>query len=121
MIETRIKSALDGISALSGRVYPMKAPERAGLPCAIYLQESDTPLACMDGPSGISTAVYQVFVLASGYGALAVATAAVRSALDAMTAPELCSVVTAEDTPEEYEDQSGVLRTVVTATVNYFD
>lgn len=76
----------------------------------------------MSGSSvGVARAVYQIYVLSESYLELLQVTAAVKAALEAITAAEVASVVVTEETPEAYEDNAGVLRAAATATILYYE
>ena len=83
--EEIVKTALESIPSLSGRVFPVEALKNAQAPFVFYISEAETEEDALDGPTGLLAAEIEVHCVAASYGALAGLCRSVHSRLRALT------------------------------------
>lgn len=76
-----VHELLDGVTALSGKVYPLTVPDDIALPAAAYQVISDVPEYAHDGAVPLSLARVQVTLHAASYSAGVTLLKAVQTAI----------------------------------------
>jgi len=84
-VEEIVKTTLENIHGLHGRVFPVEALKNAQAPFVFYLSEAETEEDALDGPTGLLAAEIEVHCVAASYGALVGLCRSVRSRLRALT------------------------------------
>lgn len=83
--EEIVKSTLEEISGLPGRVFPVEALKNAQPDFVFYKSISQDEEDALDGPTGLLTAEIEVHCVAASYGALVGLCRSVRSRLRNLT------------------------------------
>lgn len=82
--EERIKTALNGVNGLAGRVYPLEGLKNASAPFAFYLRRTEDEDEALDGPTGLQEGTFEVNIVARSYADLVTLAGEARSVLLAL-------------------------------------
>ena len=123
-IEEAVVSALRGVEALGGRVYPVEAMRDAGAPFVFYWQIRDDEEIALDGPTGLMEAQFAVHVVAATYGELVTlcrsCSAALRGLMGEGYPPLLIGFAdVAAASPDLKDQEVNYYRRALNLTVNY--
>ena len=83
-IEGVVYGALAGIEMLSGHAYPVEALKNATAPFDFYSRRADDEEYCLDGYTGLLSAVFDVHCVANTYAQLVALSGATRAALQSL-------------------------------------
>lgn len=76
-----IKTALERIADLPGKVYPLEGLKNAAAPFVFYLQMAEDEEEVLGGPTGLLSASFEINCVAKTYSGLIALAGAVRPAL----------------------------------------
>lgn len=62
-----LRAALAAIEAVRGQAYPVIADKTASGAYIVYKQKKNTPLSALDGSTGCSIVIYDIFCVAEKY------------------------------------------------------
>ena len=82
--EELIKTALEPIDGLLGKVFPLEAMKDAVAPFVFYLRQTWEEEDALDGPTGLQSGTFELNCVAQTYARLIALAGAVRSRLQAM-------------------------------------
>lgn len=82
--EEAVKTVLEPIAGLRGKVYPAEAIKNAAAPFVFYLQHGEDEEEDLDGPTGLMSADFEINCVAPTYAGLTRLVADVRQALQSM-------------------------------------
>lgn len=82
--EEAIKTVLEAIEGLRGKVFPAEAIKDVHAPFVFYLQHSEDEEETLDGSTGLMSADFEINCVAQNYAGLTKLVGAVRPALRAM-------------------------------------
>jgi len=109
-VEGDLQTALGAL--VSGRAYPMEAPELCETPYIVYSVGSNVPELSLDGPTGAEKRRVQVDVYGGSYGVVKALEASVKSA---MAASSIVNVPLF--TMDEYEPETRLHRVMMEYSV----
>ena len=119
-----IKTALETIDVLSGKVYPMEGLKNAAAPFVFYLQMAEDEDHSLDGLTGLLSASYEINCVAKTYASLVWLAGATRPALQALqgtTHDDLVieRVTIRQASPDLKEMEVNLYRRMYVLTVDY--
>lgn len=122
--EQLIKTALEPIDGLAGKVYPMGGLKNAAAPFIFYLQMTEDEDHSLDGPTGLLSAAYEINCVAKTYASLVWLAGAARPALQALqgtTHDDLLieHVTIRQVSPDLKETEVNLYRRMYVLTVDY--
>ena len=82
--EQAIKTALEPIAEISGKVYPLEGLKNAAAPFVFYLRLTDEEEETLDGPTGLQSGTFEVNCVAQNYAQLIALAGSVRTALQGL-------------------------------------
>lgn len=122
--EQLMKTALERIDGLSGKVYPLEALKNAAAPFVFYLQTAEDEENALDGRTGLLSASYEINCVAKTYASLAWLSGTVRPALQALqgTTHEgiaIERITIRQASPDLKEKEVNLYRRMYVLTVDY--
>lgn len=118
--ETKIAAALNSITALSSKNWPLVAPEGTQPPYAVYQKVSGEGFKSHSSSGGLEKASYQIHIIASAYAQLKELHGAITAALLGMEdGAEMQAVFVDDNAPESYEPSVDALRKTVNFKIIY--
>lgn len=119
-----IKTALEKIEGLSGKVYPMGGLKKAAAPFVFYLQMAEDEEYTLAGPAGLQTASFEINCVAQTYASLIALAGSVRPALQALEGTMhddllIERVTIRQASPDLKEMEVNLYRRMYVLTVNY--
>lgn len=82
--EQAIKTALEPIAEISGKVYPLEGMKNAAAPFVFYLRRTEEEDEALDGLTGLQSGAFEVHCVAQNYAQLISLAGSVRSRLQGM-------------------------------------
>lgn len=82
--EERIKTALESVDDLPGKVCPLEGLKNASAPFVFYLRRTEDEEDALDGPTGLQEGAFEVNCVARSYAELVALAGAVKPALQAL-------------------------------------
>lgn len=119
-----IKTALETIEGLSGKVYPMSGLKNAAAPFVFYLQLSEDDEYTLEGSTGLQAVSFEINCVANTYASLVALAGSVRPVLQALqgtTHDDLLIewVTIRQASPDLKEMEVNLYRRMYVLTVNY--
>lgn len=119
-----IKTALEPIAGLSGKVYPLEGLKNAAAPFVFYLQISEDEEETLDGSTGLQTASFEINCVARTYSGLVSLSGAVRPALQALQGRKFPGLLIERATvrqtsPDLKETEVNLYRRMYVLQINY--
>lgn len=120
MVEKTLKTKLSAITGLSGKVFPVAAPEGCKPPYLIYEQSAGSDFDDLSGGLGLREASYDIHIVHDTYANVKSTTISVITALRALqfsTESNIYyqAVTVEENSPELYEFEINCYRKIITA------
>lgn len=122
--EQAIKTVLETVDGLRGKVYPIAGLKTATAPFVFYLQIGETEDCDFDGGAGLLSATYEINCVAKTYASLVGLSGAVRSALQALQGYKYKGVLIeratiAQTSPDLKEKEVNLYRRMYVLTVDF--
>lgn len=119
-----IKTALESIAGLDGRVFPLEGLKNAAAPFVFYLQISEDDEYTLDGSTGLQAVSFEINCVAKTYSSLVAMAGSVRPVLQALqgtTHDDLLieRVTIRQASPDLKEMEVNLYRRMYILTVNY--
>lgn len=110
IIEPTVVAAMETVPALSGKVFPLGAPEKVELPFSVYVSSGATEDECLSGWLGSYTTEMEINILHSDYKAMKLLVVQVVEVLKQL---EEVSISIDEGIPESYAHDINAYRKVI--------
>lgn len=109
-IEAAVTTAVEAVAGLSGKVYPLNAPEGEPLPYVVYVSAGTTEDDSLSGWIGSFDTDMEINVLHRSYKGMK---AMAREVVEALKGIQEAAVHIREDRPELYEEELGAYRKII--------
>lgn len=124
LLEETLVAALQAIDGLSGRVCPIQDIQKSSGPLAVFDQQDESQENAIDGPTGMSTAVYKIHALHGTYEKMRLLAEQIKTTIQALRQYAEGSLYIEEVTitlasPDIYEDRVQLFRRTYKVTIQY--
>lgn len=116
MIESAIVAALETIQELSGKVYPLNAPEHTQLPFCVYVTSGTNEDDSLGGWIGSYETGMEINIIHKTYASMKALSAKVVDKLKQM---DSATVFIEENQPEIFEREIGAYRKIINLRIAY--